>query len=502
MPSDNKKETKISSSQYNSKNLPYNAIVIGFLQGKLSLSGKTKEINDSFGNAIGACLKNGDFRAEYAETKTLFVNKDNLRYVILAGLGEEDKYTLEKFNFLIAEISKRLRDSNTDKFGILLGSFAAGNISESQIAENAAISSLLGLHQFVEFRTKELDKIKRVSEIVLVSNNNYEDLIKKSGVIANAIIKSRDLANTPPNVANPEYVANYSKELAKKSGLKCTILNKSEIEKLKMGCFLAVAQGSKNEPRLIILEYNGAGKSEKPIVLVGKGITFDSGGLNIKPYPSMTTMKGDKTGAVTAIHTIEVCALLKLPLNVIAITPLCENMPDAGSYRPDDVLKAYSGMTVEVKNTDAEGRMVLADALSYANKYSPQAIIDIATLTGATMVILGSVGTPIMGNDEKLLGKIKEASKSSLDKVWELPLWDEYAELLKSEIADIKHLNEEGGAGTIIGGIFLKNFVGSTPWAHLDIASTSWAKADMGICAKGSTGVPVRLLVEVLRNWK
>ena len=216
----------------------------------------------------------------------------------------------------------------------------------------------------------------------------------------------------------------------------------------------------------------------------------------------MTTMKGDKTGAVTAIHVIEACAVLKLPINVVAITPLCENMPDAGSYRPDDVLKAYNGMTVEVKNTDAEGRMVLCDALAYANKYNPKAIIDIATLTGATLIVLGNIGTPIMGNDEKLLGKIKEASKTSLEKVWEMPLWEEYAELLKSEIADIKHLNEEGGAGTIIGGIFLKNFVENTPWAHLDIASTSWSKVDMGILSRGSTGAVVRLLIEVLRDWK
>ncbi|MBI2661478.1 leucyl aminopeptidase [Candidatus Woesearchaeota archaeon] len=502
MASQAKKDAKITCSSLNIKAVSCNSLIIGFFQGKLSLNGRIKEINSSFDSLISACLRNADFKGEYGETKSLFANKNNLRYIILVGLGEEEKYTLEKFNFLIAELSKRARDSNADKLGILLESFSNGKISEEQIAENAAISSRLGLHQLVEFRTKELDKLKSLSEVCLISGKNHGKIVEKAQVISDAVIGARDLANTPPNVANPEYVANYAREISKKSGLKCTILNKSDIEKLKMGCFLAVAQGSRNEPRLVVLEYNGAGKGEKPVVLVGKGITFDSGGLNIKPYPSMCTMKGDKTGAVTAIHVIEACALLKLPVNVVSITPLCENMPDAGSYRPDDILKAYNGMTVEVKNTDAEGRMVLADALSYANKYNPKAIIDIATLTGATMVILGTAGTPIMGNDDKLLSRIREASKSSLDKVWELPLWDEYAELLKSEIADIKHLNEEGGAGTIIGGIFLKNFVGNTPWAHLDIASTSWAKADAGIMSKGSTGVPVRLLIELLSNWK
>lgn len=496
-----KKEPKIACSALNLDKSSYNALVIGIFRGR-GIEDAAKKANEKAGNVISDCLKSGDFRAEYGETRNLFVNKGSLKYIVLAGLGEEKEYKLEKFNSLIAEIAKRLRDSNIGKFGILLQSFASSSCDEGQIAENAAISIMLGLHQFTDYRTKELEKIKYADEITLVSEGNYSESIRKSVIISEAIIKSRDLANTPPNVANPEYVANYAKELAKKSGMKCAILDRHGIEKLKMGCFLAVAQGSKNEPRLIVLEYSGAGKNEKPVVLVGKGITFDSGGLNIKPYPSMTTMKGDKTGAVTAIHTIEACALLKLPINVVSITPLCENMPDAASYRPDDVLKAYNGMTVEVKNTDAEGRMILADALAYAGKYSPKAIIDIATLTGATMVVLGSVGTPIMGNDEKLLGKIKEASKKSLDKVWEMPLWDEYAELLKSEIADIKHLNEEGGAGTIIGGIFLKNFVGSAPWAHLDIASTSWAKMDAGIYAKGSTGVPVRLLIEVLRDWK
>ena len=315
-----KKESKITYSPLSLDKASYSTLIIGIFKGK-NLDDSAKKANERAGNAISDCLKSGDFKAEYGETRNLFINKGSLKYILLAGLGEEKEYKLEKLNSLIAEISKRLRDSNIGKFGVLLPSFASSGYDEAQIAENVAISAALGLHQFIDFRTKELDKIKNADEVFLLSDKNHDAAISQSRIISNSIVKSRDLANTPPNIANPEYFANYAKELAKKSGLKCAILNKHDIEKLKMGCFLAVAQGSKNEPRLVVLEYNGAGKSDKPVVLVGKGITFDSGGLNIKPYPGMTTMKGDKTGAVIAIHTIEACALLRWPIKIVSIIP-------------------------------------------------------------------------------------------------------------------------------------------------------------------------------------
>jgi len=494
--------TKIITSTLNLGKINYSALVMGFFEGKLEIRGKAKEVNEKFDNVIEACIKNGDFKGEKGETKNLFINKGDLKYIVLVGLGEQSKYKLETFNSLIANISKKLRSSNIEKFGVLLETFSDGKIAEEQIAENAAISSVLGLYQFTEYKTKELDKIKNVNEITLVSEKDINNVTNKSNVVAEAITKTRDLINAPPNVANPTYVANYAKELAKNSSLKCTVLNESDLKKLKMNCCLAVAKGSKQEPKFVVLEYNGAGK-EKPVALVGKGITFDSGGLNLKPYPHMSDMKCDMSGASSVIHVIEACASLKLPVNVVAITPLCENMPSSDSYRPDDVLTAYNGMTVEVKNTDAEGRMVLADTLAYAeDKFKPSAIVDVATLTGASIVVLGTIAFPIMGNDQKLMDNIKEASEKSLEKVWELPLWEEYDELLKSDIADIKHLNEEGGAGAIIGGIFLKNFVKDTPWVHLDIGSTAWSKTESGTTTKGATGATVRLLIEFLKNSK
>jgi len=279
-------------------------------------------------------------------------------------------------------------------------------------------------------------------------------------------------------------------------------LDEKQIEKLKMGCFIGVAKGSINKPRLIVLEYYGADKKQQPIAIVGKGVTFDSGGLNLKPYPFILNMKDDKAGAVASIHIIEACAKLGLNINVVVVAPLCENMPSATSFRPDDILTAYNGMTIEIKNTDAEGRLILADALSYAAGFKPQAIIDIATLTGASMIALGYAGTPFLSTDEKLSEMIEEASKRSLEKVWKFPLWQEYEDNIKSDVADLKHISEDGDAGVIIGATFLKNFVGDVPWVHIDIGTTVWSKVDKGILTKGATGVTVRLFLEMLREWK
>ncbi|MBI2658644.1 leucyl aminopeptidase family protein, partial [Candidatus Woesearchaeota archaeon] len=379
-----------------------------------------------------------------------------------------------------------------------------GKFKDEDAVEKIVLSALMGLYKFNEYKTKDKDKIKNIKEITIIasSNKSFESRIKYASVVADAVNKTRDLVNTPPNIATPAYVADYAKGVAKKAGLKCTIFDEKQIEKMKMGCFIGVAQGSTNKPRLVVLEYNGAGKSQKPIAIVGKGITFDSGGLNVKPYPYILNMKDDKGGAVAAFHIIEACSRLKLNINLIVVTPLCENMIDAASYRPDDVLTAYNKMTVEIRNTDAEGRLVLADALAYAAEQKPKAIIDIATLTGASMIVLGYVGTPFLSTDEKVAEKIKNASAKSLEKIWELPLWNEYEESIKSDVADVKHISDDGDAGVIIGATFLKNFVNDIPWAHIDIGTTVWSKVDKGILTKGATGATVRLMIEMIREWK
>ncbi len=479
-----------------------NALLIGLFKDKTGLTGDLKKLDNEHGRIISSCIKNNNFKAEKGDVKSVFVNK-NIKNVVLAGLGEEDKYSLDVLSNIIADASKRLRDNSTESFSIYLESFKNNKLDEEELIEKIALSCLIGLYKFIDYKTKDKDKIKKIKQITLItsSNKNFQNELKYASVVAEAVSKTRDLVNNPPNVATPEYVANYAKGLAKKSNLKCSIFDEKQIEKMKMGCFFAVGKGSINKPRLVVLEYTGA-KGKKQIALVGKGVTFDSGGLNVKPYPYILNMKDDKGGAIASMHIIEACAKLKLPVNVVAVTPLCENMIDADSYRPDDILTAYNKMTVEIKNTDAEGRLILADALAYAAEMKPQAIICLATLTGASTIVLGSVGTPFLSADNKLREKLKNASEKSLEKLWELPLWAEYEEKIKSDVADIQNIPDDPEAGVIIGAVFLKNFVNDVPWAHIDIGTTVWSKVDKGILTKGATGATVRLMMEMIREWK
>jgi len=479
-------------------------LVLSFFEDKLKLNNDLKKLDNSVSNLITNSIKNKDFKAEKDEVKTLYIN-NNIKYIALLGLGKEKDFNLNKLMEIVSNLSKKLRGLNIKSFTVDINSFKNKNFNQNIYLEKLTQAIILSLYQFNQFKTKDLDKIKKLDNVNIIIDkkdlNKSKNIVNEAIIYAAAVNKTRDLINTPPNIATPEYVANNAIETAKKNNLKCTILDEKQIEKLGMGCIMAVAQGSVHKPRIFILEYNGNGK-EKPIVLVGKGITFDTGGLNIKPSSYLTTMKDDKAGACGIINVLEACAKLKIRVNVIGIGVLAENMISDKSYRPDDVLTSYSGLTVEITNTDAEGRLVLADVLSYSLKYKPKAIIDIATLTGASIVALGYFASPVVGNNQKLIDKIKQASDKSLEKIWQFPLWDEYKDLIKSDIADIKHLNSDIDAGVMVGGIFLKNFVNDTPWAHLDIGNTVWAKTEKGYTVKGATGFSVLLLLNLLKDWR
>ncbi len=493
------KISRIAISEINDQ-----ALLIGcFKDNKDKLS----NIDGSINEIVSSFIKDDYFKAEKGEIKNIYLNK-NIKNIVLIGLGESEKFNLDILTTLFADTSKVLRANGNKSFSILLNSFNNGKFNEEDIVEKLVISILIGLYKFTEYKTKDKNDIKLISyinQITIISNNNknYDREIEYALTVSTAINKTRDLINTPPNIANPDYIASYAKDLASKLNIKWTILDEEKIKEMKMECFIAVAKGSENKPKMVILEYcaNNSKEKQKPIVIVGKGVTFDSGGLNLKSYPYILNMKDDKGGAVAAIHIIEACAKLKLSINLVVVIPLCENMPSGCAYRPDDVLTAYNGITVEIRNTDAEGRLILADALAYASKLDPQAIIDIATLTGASLIALGYVGTPFLSTDEKLSKKINDASKKSLEKVWEFPLWEEYEESIKSDVADLKHISEDGDAGVIMGATFLKNFVNNVPWAHLDIGTTVWSKTDKGILTKGATGVSVRLIIEMLKEW-
>ncbi len=318
-------------------------------------------------------------------------------------------------------------------------------------------------------------------------------------VISEAVCLARDWVNAPSNQATPTFLAQKAQEIAKERGMEIQIFDVDQAEALGMGAFVAVAKGSREPAKFITLEYN-KGKNLDRIVLVGKGITFDSGGISIKPSEKMDRMKDDMSGAAAVLAAMKAASELQIPLHLIGLLPLTENLPSGKAYKPGDILRTLSGQTVEVISTDAEGRLILADALTYGLNYQPKAIIDLATLTGACVIALGDYVIGLFGNDDLLLRRIQDASGKTGEKVWQLPLWEEYFENLKSDVADFKNVGTRS-AGAINGAIFLSKFVGKTPWAHLDIAGPAYIEKERPYIPKGGTGVGVRLLIQLLRDW-
>ena len=304
---------------------------------------------------------------------------------------------------------------------------------------------------------------------------------------------AKDLGNLPGNVCTPTYLADQARALAKEHSLSVQVLERQDMEKLGMGSFLSVAKGSDEPPKFIILQHKGGSKKDKPVVLVGKGITFDSGGISLKPGADMDEMKYDMSGAASVLGALKAAAMLSLPLNVVGLIPTCENLPSGRANKPGDIVTSMSGQTIEILNTDAEGRLILCDALTYAERYEPAAVVDIATLTGACVIALGHVATGVMANNDALARELIHAGETAYDRCWQLPLWDDYQEQLKSNFADMANI---GGrpAGTITAACFLSRFTKKYDWAHLDIAGTAWKSGK----DKGSTGRPVPLLVHFL----
>jgi leucyl aminopeptidase len=308
---------------------------------------------------------------------------------------------------------------------------------------------------------------------------------------------ARDLVNEPGNVKSPEFLAQHARSLAEEAGLDCTVLEKAELEREGLGALLGVAQGSVREPRLIILRYRGGNGDARPIALIGKGVVFDAGGICLKPAEKMDEMKTDMAGGAAVLGTLHAATLLKLPVNLVGIIPAVENLPSGSAIRPGDVLTSLSGKTIEVVNTDAEGRLILADALTYARRFNPRVVIDLATLTGACVIALGHNASAVLGNHGGLVRQLLRAGEASGERLWHLPLWEEYATQIKSEIADVKNT---GGrpAGTITAAAFLQKFAADFTWAHLDIAGTAWEEKGRHYLPKGGTGVGVRLLCHYL----
>ncbi len=427
--------------------------------------------------------------------------KKPIKRILLAGIGKKEEITKDTIRAVSGKIAQKARELKMKEFSIIVPpSFVSEPDSGvAQIIEGAKMS----LYRFDKFKSEKSDVVITLTIIVSKSSNILESA-KKAEVIADGAIFTKSVANLPPNECTPTTLANFAKSISKNNKMKCKIISQPELRKQGFGGISAVGKGSKNEPKLIVMEHSRGRKNEKPIVLVGKAVTFDTGGISLKPGAAMDEMKFDKCGGCTVLGIMKSVSELKLPINVIGIIPSVENMPSGESYRPGDIIKLYNGKTAEILNTDAEGRLILADALAYGEKkYSPKAIIDFATLTGACIVALGTNVAAITSNDEKLTRKINEASKRTTEEVWELPLNQDYMDMIKSDVADMKNVGIGRAAGTITAAAFLKNAIETTPWIHVDIAGVAWTQAstkEKSYNPKGATGFGVRLILDYLQN--
>ncbi|HEY4611935.1 MAG TPA: leucyl aminopeptidase [Bacteroidota bacterium] len=486
-------------------------IVATFVHQEKSLYQKDmKALESLLGSGISGMLASGDFSGKLRETALVYLDKGaKTSRLLLTGLGEgkanEDKTghgKLERYRRAAAVAAKRAKALQAKSIALSLPTLD-NNAAEGILA--FAEGAALALYKFDKYITKKTNgNNRRVEKITICSTEKSVStagakIIAQAQTIVEATYRARNLANAPGNEIYPETLAKAAQETGRQSGFTVTVFDERQIAKLGMGGVLGVSKGSARPPRFIILEYGKP--NEKPVVLVGKGVTFDTGGISIKPSAQMGEMKMDMSGAAAVIGTFEAVARLKLPVHVVGLIPAVENMPSGAATRPGDILRHYNGKTSEVDNTDAEGRLILADALGYAEKFKPAAVIDLATLTGACVVALGHHATGMMGNNAELMDRLEKAGEKTYERVWQLPLFDEYEKLIKSDVADVKNT---GGrwAGAITAGWFLKKFIGNYKWAHLDIAGTAILEENGEYSPKGGSGVGVRLLTEFLKNWK
>ena len=428
-------------------------------------------------------------------------NKEPARRILLAGIGKKEKITNDTIRHVSGKIALKARELKLKEFTVVAppGFVNETFSSVSQIVEGAKMA----LYKFDRFKAEKETMLPNLT-IVSSKSTKVSKAVKSAEIIADGAIFTKSIANLPPNECSPSTLASFAKIISSKNKMKCKIISRSELKKNGFGGITAVGQGSKNEPKLIIMEHNRGPKNKKPIVLVGKAVTFDTGGISLKPGANMDEMKFDKCGGCTVLGIMKAVSELKLPINLVGIVPSVENMPGGESYRPGDIIKLYSGKTAEILNTDAEGRLILADALAYGEKhYSPQTIIDFATLTGACIIALGTNVAGMVSDDKKLAGKIFDSSKRTTEEVWQLPLNQDYMDMIKSDVADMKNMGIGRAAGTIAAAAFLKNAIEKTPWAHLDIAGVAWtqtATKEKSYNPKGATGFGVRLILDYLQN--
>lgn len=462
-----------------------------------------KRLDEASDGAVTTLLESEEFTGKEKQHAVILHPEDfKARRVLLVGLGRKKDIDHDTYRRVFGRLSREAAVINTATLAVYFG-----GLDDAACVQGAIEGYLLGGWKQLEFKTGEDARDKRkVKELCLVLDTKrylkrLQKAVERGEIVAEGQILVRELAGTPSNHLTPRLYAKKAQQLAKKHGVQCTVLEEAAIKKEKMGALLSVSQGSAEPPRFIVLRHTKGRPGQKPVVLVGKGVTFDTGGISIKPGLNMHEMKGDMAGSAVVLATLLTAARLDLSINLVGLIPAAENMPSGTATKPGDIVRSRKGKTIEIINTDAEGRLLLADALDYANEFDPQAVIDVATLTGATLYILGYSGAPIMGNNEKLQDRLRDAAEQTAERVWPLPIWDDMREQMKSPIADL--VNSGGRpAGTIAAAAFLENFIGEWPWAHVDIAYVDVEPNGKPYVPKGTTGFGLRLLVDLLSNWK
>jgi leucyl aminopeptidase len=483
-------------------------IVVNLFENVSEPGGATHAVDQALGGRIHEVLSWGDFCGKLNETALLYADADAAaKRVLLVGLGKQDEFSLDKVRQASATAARKARSLGVAEYATIVHGAGAAGLDPADAAQALAEGTHLSQYRFTKHRTEaddvEDDKETETVQVIVFSADlvaSVERGVRVGEEIAIAVSWVRDLVNQPANYATPSILAEEALSMAEATNLSFQALGPAKMRQLGMGALLGVAQGSVQEPRLIILEHKPGKKQAAPIVLVGKGITFDSGGISLKRSENMEAMKGDMAGAAAVMGTMRAIAALDIPQRVIGLMPCTENLPSGSAIKPGDVVKTIIGKTIEVINTDAEGRLILSDALGYAQRYEPAAVVDLATLTGACVVALGRLAAGLFSNDDDLVARIEAASEATGERVWHMPLWPEYGEQIKSDVADMKNV---GGrpAGAITAATLLSRFVGDVPWAHLDIAGVAGSDKDLPYQPKGATGYGVRLLVQMLRHW-
>ncbi len=477
------------------------AIVIGVFEDQAHLDGDAVLVDGALDGAISRLLNSGEIKGKFKQIAILYsMGKLPAVRVAVVGLGKKEDLTTDRLRILFAEACRDLQKAGAGSIATLpLGAKSAAieSLTSAQVLTEGA---LLGLYAFRKHLTALAEN--EVKEITILDSDidrlpALQEGVRRGRIVAGSAIMARDLVNEPANYMTPTDLANAALELGKRHGIEVSVIEKQQARELGMGAFLGVAQGSEQPPKFVVLRHEGRGAKDNDIALVGKGITFDSGGISIKPTEGMGEMKGDMAGGASVLGAISAAAQLRIPLNVVAIIAATENLPGGTALKPGDVLTSITGKTIEIVTTDAEGRLTLADAIGYARRLGAKMIVDVATLTGGVRVALGDICTGAFGNDQDLMDKVVAAGNEAGERSWQMPMFDEYKEQNKSDVADIKN---SGGrnASSITAAQFLAEFAGETPWVHLDIAATSMSEKDLGYLVKGATGVPVRTLINLL----